>query len=778
MRVPAHYYSIQDWVRKAAPAINGARDAIDVLSTVVPDQPLRRTDSPAFAGLTVTGTVRTDKHLIVNGAPGAKKLTVLRTNDVTRWEYGASISPESGANSGSNFEVYRFADDGAFLGTAFSISRASGTTNFSNTITARSANATALIAQSTTGNLVNLAFQSNTGDQVRLEAVIDGPNQGSLIPKGTGASVNLGTGSNPWNAAHFAGGVTAAGAFDTSNASPDGQNWRHFQNSSGSVDFGYSFLRGGRSILTLGQQNLDRLLALKADDAGNADVLVVRSSGAATFAGSVTAGGAMIGRATTHIAFDALTGRIDQQSGGFSHDVDVGTLTGINPNYHMKSASGRTGMLWELDNDFLASDGSEAAFWAFAPFDTLSGAQRAGHHAFRATIGAAASTDVFTVDWNGTVTARQNRITIADPVTPANRSAHLITFDGAANAAEIGVRGSGAGGVLDARITFDGRVTWPHIFAADGSVQHSGAVTFGSSTVQLRTFSAPLSSGFEPLVGGVAQPDLLRFNNAEGRWEILSALTVAASVTADGLNTKSIFQELSNHIGNNLYFDGGWKFGANGYGAMMKVCDINGDFEVAVAEEDNAAGTGAPATLRQTLRFDRALSAGNGAWLFGDMAGQLYQMDRASLRPRTDNIHALGDGGFRFTQVFAATGTIQTSDARTKQDRALISDSLLDAVDGTELVTYRLRDAVAEKGDGARLHTGAVAQEFEAALTANGIDGDTIAALCRDTWTDADGGGQQDRYGLRYDQFNILLHAAVRRRLAALEDRLARLERG
>ena len=97
--------------------------------------------------------------------------------------------------------MYRFADDGAFLGTAFSISRASGTTNFSNTITARSANATALIAQSTTGNLVNLAFASNTGDQVRLEAVIGGPDQGSLIPKGTGASVNLGTTGNPWNAA-------------------------------------------------------------------------------------------------------------------------------------------------------------------------------------------------------------------------------------------------------------------------------------------------------------------------------------------------------------------------------------------------------------------------------------------------------------------------------------------------------------------------------------------------------------------------------------------------
>jgi large exoprotein involved in heme utilization and adhesion len=44
----------------------------------------------------------------------------------TRWLQTAFQGPESGANAGSNYVIYRYADDGTFLGTALSISRATG----------------------------------------------------------------------------------------------------------------------------------------------------------------------------------------------------------------------------------------------------------------------------------------------------------------------------------------------------------------------------------------------------------------------------------------------------------------------------------------------------------------------------------------------------------------------------------------------------------------------------------------------------------------------------
>jgi hypothetical protein len=41
-----------------------------------------------------------------------------------------------GSNSGSNFEVYRYADSGSYIGTAFSINRATGNAAFSNNLSA------------------------------------------------------------------------------------------------------------------------------------------------------------------------------------------------------------------------------------------------------------------------------------------------------------------------------------------------------------------------------------------------------------------------------------------------------------------------------------------------------------------------------------------------------------------------------------------------------------------------------------------------------------------
>lgn len=50
--------------------------------------------------------------------------------------------------------------------------------------------------------------------------------------------------------------------------------------------------------------------------------------------------------------------------------------------------------------------------------------------------------------------------------------------------------------------------------------------------------------------------------------------------------------------------------------------------------------------------------------------------DGTSMRPGTDNALSLGTGSFRFSTVYAATGTINTSDEREKTDIKALSDSL------------------------------------------------------------------------------------------------------
>ncbi|MCA2007942.1 tail fiber domain-containing protein [Tritonibacter mobilis] len=111
-----------------------------------------------------------------------------------------------------------------------------------------------------------------------------------------------------------------------------------------------------------------------------------------------------------------------------------------------------------------------------------------------------------------------------------------------------------------------------------------------------------------------------------------------------------------------------------------------------------------------------------------------------TLRPTSDNTQQCGGPGFRWSEVFAGAGTINTSDARTKTD---IQD--LDAAERRVAVVaksllkkYRMRDAVAEKGDAARWHFGVIAQELAAAFEAEGLDPWRYGVLCWDEWWSAE----------------------------------------
>lgn len=163
------------------------------------------------------------------------------------------------------------------------------------------------------------------------------------------------------------------------------------------------------------------------------------------------------------------------------------------------------------------------------------------------------------------------------------------------------------------------------------------------------------------------------------------------------------------------------------------------------------------------------------------------------LRPGADNALALGGSSFRWTTVFAVTGTINTSDERAKEWRGGLTDAELRAARriASELGFYRWLDAVAEKGDGARYHFGARAQRVWAIMAEEGLvepigeegrPGSTpYAFLCFDAWDDVPavigekGKVMQkpvaagNRFGLRTDQLALFLIAAQEQRIAALE---------
>jgi hypothetical protein len=188
-------------------------------------------------------------------------------------------------------------------------------------------------------------------------------------------------------------------------------------------------------------------------------------------------------------------------------------------------------------------------------------------------------------------------------------------------------------------------------------------------------------------------------------------------------------------------------------------------------------------TLFRTLRLERTGSSGAAGIEYANTAGTFTLRGNptgtnagffAPDTPQDGNV-GLGTASARFSEVFAATGTINTSDVREKQDVRDLTDAerrVAQAVKGL-LRAYRWKDAVAVKGDAARIHFGVMAQDVIGAFEADGLDPFAYGVVCFDEWeaepeeTDENGNVTREatpagnRYGVRYDQLMAFVLAAL-----------------
>lgn len=111
-----------------------------------------------------------------------------------------------------------------------------------------------------------------------------------------------------------------------------------------------------------------------------------------------------------------------------------------------------------------------------------------------------------------------------------------------------------------------------------------------------------------------------------------------------------------------------------------------------------------------------------------------YRFNASVFGPAIDNTVDLGSASTRVKQVYAATGTINTSDAREKSEPLPIDDALLDAWGDVQFVAFQWLSQIQVKGDAARWHFGVIAQQVRDVFTARGIDGTRYGLLCYDEW--------------------------------------------
>ena len=129
----------------------------------------------------------------------------------------------------------------------------------------------------------------------------------------------------------------------------------------------------------------------------------------------------------------------------------------------------------------------------------------------------------------------------------------------------------------------------------------------------------------------------------------------------------------------------------------------------------------------------------------------------------TDNTYDLGDPSYRWDDIYATNGTIQTSDANEKQDIEALSEAeqrVAVACKGL-LRKFRWKSSVEENGDDARIHFGIIAQDLQAAFEAEGLDAGSYAMFTSATWTDEDSGEEKTRLGVRYAELLAFIISAI-----------------
>ena len=131
-----------------------------------------------------------------------------------------------------------------------------------------------------------------------------------------------------------------------------------------------------------------------------------------------------------------------------------------------------------------------------------------------------------------------------------------------------------------------------------------------------------------------------------------------------------------------------------------------------------------------------SIGGGNSGIRFG---GSSLDPWNNSTRSLADNTYDVGSASYRWDDIYATNGTIQTSDRNEKQDIEALSDAeqrVAVACKGL-LRKFRWIDSVAEKGNAARIHFGIIAQDLQDAFTAEGLDAGRYAMFISSTWWEA-----------------------------------------
>ena len=158
-------------------------------------------------------------------------------------------------------------------------------------------------------------------------------------------------------------------------------------------------------------------------------------------------------------------------------------------------------------------------------------------------------------------------------------------------------------------------------------------------------------------------------------------------------------------------------------------------------------------------------------------------------RPNKNGSVYLGYEGFKWKVLYCGDATIHTSDKRLKTDITSFTDTLLDAWENVNWVSFRFKEAIQIKGEeNARIHFGLIAQDIQDVFTENDLDATRYSFFCHHSWDAEDATYDQDgnlldeareagdEYAIRYAETLAIEAAYQRRKIKQLEEKNRELE--
>ena len=190
--------------------------------------------------------------------------------------------------------------------------------------------------------------------------------------------------------------------------------------------------------------------------------------------------------------------------------------------------------------------------------------------------------------------------------------------------------------------------------------------------------------------------------------------------------------------------------------------------------------------------FDNGASVRVHGKDFVDLAYAGTVLIRARSSSEFNDMMLYADG----TWTWSGQAVQLISDQRLKQQIAEIDDKLLDAWEDVEPAQFKYNDAVDQKKDKARLHTGYVVQQIDSACKSHGVDVSQYGLYCHEEYPQeteeveveqADGTKTKEtkvireaseHYSLRYTEVYAVECMYLRRCIARLTARIEELEKG